>query len=42
LKQFWKDKIKEALIHEMDGAHVQDVRFVLTDFGSENGDGREG
>ncbi len=36
LKQFWKEKLRQALIREMRGLWVSDIRFVLADFRSGN------
>jgi hypothetical protein len=36
LKQFWKDQIRQALIREMNGRHIADVRFIVADFRSGN------
>lgn len=36
LKQFWKEKLRQALVRQMKGLYVSDVRFILADFRSGN------
>ena len=31
LAQFWRDPLRQALIEELDGTYIDDVRFVLSD-----------
>jgi len=36
LKQFWTEKLRQALVQEMDGLYISNVRFILADFRSAN------
>jgi len=41
LSQFWREQLRRALIAELGGDYIQDLRFVLADTGSTHAEDEE-
>ena len=37
LAHFWRERLRKALVEQMKGLYIEDLRFVLRDFGRGNG-----